>query len=457
MKKENTKDRSALFLKSLRLDGFRGFYDGTVIDFTDDKGNPAQWTVILGENGTSKTGILQALAALAPNVDDVRKNEQEIETDYWRPFYANDTGLKWLSQNLARKRELNKLKLSCEFFLSEAGLTKNAGRNLPNDWYLELRKQPDANNRFSFNFNALREDLISEPVIVTYGSSRITDDNSQLDRNLSSLFDNFDKVNSPEQWLLELDHARRMGAEGEADRAKEAFESAIRCITAVLPDVDDVKIEKTSEIWVTPKIRAKFQTPYGWVFFEELGQGYQSIASWTIDLIQQLHKVYPDRKKPETGPAVVLVDEFDLHLHPKWQLTLMDHLSQIFTNTQFIITAHSPLIVQAAGPNTNLVVLKRETDKDGENWIVADSDPVCVRGWRLDQIITSDLFGLSSVRPARYEELFSQRSALLAKPDRNKKEDEELRNITETLKHEAPPSISQEANDILRELEALEK
>lgn len=47
-------------------------------------------------------------------------------------------------------------------------------------------------------------------------------------------------------------------------------------------------------------------------------------------------------------PAVVLVDEIDLHLHPIWQRRLIGFLSERFPNTQFIVTAHSPLIVQAA-------------------------------------------------------------------------------------------------------------
>jgi AAA domain, putative AbiEii toxin, Type IV TA system len=41
-------------------------------------------------------------------------------------------------------------------------------------------------------------------------------------------------------------------------------------------------------------------------------------------------------------PAIVLVDEIDLHLHPKWQRQLIGFLTERFPNTQFIVTAHSP-------------------------------------------------------------------------------------------------------------------
>ena len=263
-------------------------------------------------------------------------------------------------------------------------------------------------------------------------------------------------VCSPERWLIDLDHSIRFESKKELiEKAPTAYDSAVRCILAVLPDVDEVKIEKADPFFAAPEFRAQFKTPYGWVHFDELGQGYQSIGSWAIDLLQHLHRMYPERDKPETGPAVVLIDEFDLHLHPKWQLTLMNHLGKIFTNTQFIVTAHSPLIVQGAGPNSNLVVLKRVSDENGHDRVVADSDPVHIRGWRIDQIVTSDLFGMPSARPALYAELFKKRAALLAKQKRTKSEEKELKQITEKLETEAPPSISKEANDILAELHSL--
>ena len=78
-------------------------------------------------------------------------------------------------------------------------------------------------------------------------------------------------------------------------------------------------------------------------------------------------------------------------------------------NTQFIVTAHSPLIVQAA-QDANLVLLRREGDH-----VVIDNDPVRMRNWRVDQILTSDLFGLKSARPPQVEGLLKERRELLSK------------------------------------------
>ena len=89
----------------------------------------------------------------------------------------------------------------------------------------------------------------------------------------------------------------------------------------------------------------------------------------------------------------MLVDEIDLHLHPKWQREVIGFLTERFPNTQFIVTAHSPLIVQAAA-GANLAVLKREGDH-----VVIENHPETIRGWRIDQVLTSDLFDLPTARP----------------------------------------------------------
>lgn len=49
--------------------------------------------------------------------------------------------------------------------------------------------------------------------------------------------------------------------------------------------------------------------------------------------------------------AVILIDELDLHLHPKWQKTIVDDLKRTFPNCQFIISTHSPFIIQTLSAN----------------------------------------------------------------------------------------------------------
>jgi predicted ATP-binding protein involved in virulence len=155
-----------------------------------------------------------------------------------------------------------------------------------------------------------------------------------------------------------------------------------------------------------------------------------------------MHLRYPQLPEPEKGAAVVLIDEFDLHMHVRWQMEMIDHLSRSFPNTQFIITAHSPLIIQAADGRANIAVLERVAGKDGNDEVVIRNDPSYVRGWRIDQIITSDLYGMDSSRSKTYADLMNRRRVLLQKENLDKGELEELDQLTERLSKEAPPDKS---------------
>ena len=151
------------------------------------------------------------------------------------------------------------------------------------------------------------------------------------------------------------------------------------------------------------------------------------MIAWVIDFTSRMIERYPDSPDPLAEPAVVLVDEIDLHLHPKWQRELIGFLTERFPNTQFIVTAHSPLIVQAA-PDANLVLLKREGDH-----VVIENDPETIRGWRVDQILTSELFGLETARPPDMEKLLIRRKELLTKSRLTKAEQKELAEIKTKL------------------------
>ena len=63
-------------------------------------------------------------------------------------------------------------------------------------------------------------------------------------------------------------------------------------------------------------------TPYGMVTLDALRLGYQTMTAWTVDLAWRLYLRYPEADEPMQEPAIVLIDELDLHLHPRWQRQL---------------------------------------------------------------------------------------------------------------------------------------
>ena len=160
----------------------------------------------------------------------------------------------------------------------------------------------------------------------------------------------------------------------------------------------------------------------------------------------RLFERYSEFDNPLDQPAIVLVDEIDLHLHPKWQRKIFDYVSAKFPKTQFVVTAHSPLIVQSAPKDANIVLLKKEGDH-----VVIDNDIKSVRNWRLDQILSSDLFE-DSARNPDIEKWLTERKLLLQKNELSLEETERLKELNEKA-NRLPTADNQEdieAMDIIR-------
>ena len=132
---------------------------------------------------------------------------------------------------------------------------------------------------------------------------------------------------------------------------------------------------------------------------------------------------YPESEDPLSEPALVLIDEIDLHLHPLWQLQIIKDLSVLFPATQFVATSHSPLIVQVAD-NAKLTLLR----KQGDEVQMEDHSDEPSR-LRVDQILTSLLFRVPSSRSPRVQALFDERVELLDKVDRTQEDENRLEEI----------------------------
>ncbi len=93
------------------------------------------------------------------------------------------------------------------------------------------------------------------------------------------------------------------------------------------------------EIWVKTK-----DSPQG-IPLELTSQGYQTVMGWIGCLLERMYEANEGADYFYKAPAIVLIDEIDLFLHPRWQRNILRILKEHFPNTQFIVTTHSPLVV----------------------------------------------------------------------------------------------------------------
>jgi len=221
-----------------------------------------------------------------------------------------------------------------------------------------------------------------------------------------TLFSEDAALQNAEEWLVQRDYAALSSNNGQS-KALSQLEQVKALLIDVLPDVEEIRILRPDESRATASV--EFKTPYAWVSIKQVSLGYSSLTAWMVDLARRMFERYPHSETPLTEPAIVLVDEIDLHLHPSWQRNLMDLLRKRFPRTQFIVTAHSPLVVQASA-KANIALLRKKGDE-----VEIVNDVVNVEGWRVDQLLTSDLFDLPSPYSAELAPLIDERKRLLSK------------------------------------------
>lgn len=81
---------------------------------------------------------------------------------------------------------------------------------------------------------------------------------------------------------------------------------------------------------------------------EQLSDGFKIVTAMVADIASRMAEANPTMENPLLTSGIVLIDEVDLHLHPKWQRKILRQLHETFPNVQFIVTTHSPIILLGA-------------------------------------------------------------------------------------------------------------
>jgi predicted ATP-binding protein involved in virulence len=395
MEEKKSTNKACYFL-SLKVENVACFGKPQTLDLSNKKGEPARWTVIIGDNAVGKTTLLRCLAGISPY--NTIEDEEAV--------YTFGKQLK----NLRRKegRSVVEAHFAVDYkFSTDKKAHKVLKKRLRGGKLTDIESDAGFDDVYfvCHGYGAARR----------MGRSEFSKDKESF--STKSLFDEDVSLINAEGWLLRSDYIA--AKEKKYSKYKKQVEEVIINLLPEVKSIDYIIDKQFSKVI--------FETPTGWVGINELGFGYRTMLAWMVDFAAGLFDRFPESKNPLGEPAVLLLDEIDLHLHPKWQRTIIDYLTERFPNTQFIVTAHSPLLVQSA-ENTNLVLLKRKGDST-----IIDNDPVSVKNWRVDQILTSDLFGIDSAHSKETQEILDERVRLLSKRTLSPRDKEKLGELDEML------------------------
>jgi AAA domain, putative AbiEii toxin, Type IV TA system len=135
-----------------------------------------------------------------------------------------------------------------------------------------------------------------------------------------------------------------------------------------------------------------------------IGDGYQATLAWVADMLGWSFLFQPSSLAVS---GVVLIDEIEKHLHPRWQRQIVKQLRDQFPSVQFIATTHSPICAGGLAdlaPGAGLMYYCKSVAPGA----VACESAEPFAGWRYDQIITSEAFGLGSARDVSTEEILER-------------------------------------------------
>jgi len=269
-----------------------------------------------------------------------------------------------------------------------------------------------------------KDDSIYE-YIFAYGASRYGNCQIKEDKTgYLTLFENKYDLKSPVNWLLSLDYNEKADKNNivSVDEAKKLLNKLLN---------SDIQID------IIPPNQVTFSEKGSEVTFEQLSAGYKGVVTIICDLIDRLYEKQPYIEDIKDFRGIVLIDEVELHLHPKWKYDFMKKLRDTFPLIQFIVTTHSPTVI--LGSSKEAVFYKIYKD-DGK---VTISNQIANEGYTNNSLVSSPLFDMETITSREYDKTVSsddyiyekihQQVAKKIKEDVNVNEAELLKLIDEEL------------------------
>ena len=354
-------------ITKMEMKNFRGFEEKS-LEFSEN------FNVLIGGNGTGKTSILDALAiglhALLAKV--LHRSGKKI--------YEDDVHRKKLSENPDLPPEsqfpsallFHGIPTIGDHRDNEAAWSEHIGaRGTPEEW-------KPLSMKWTTEYGSLLQGVIqigqafSTPCFTYYGAwrtvrkgkGRVSEGNGKPSRKdgYRQCLDPAIDEDALVQWIKNMEF--RALKTREKNPSLEAVRNAMaKCVK----DCQKVEMDRDGEeLCVT--LEDGCELP-----FRMLSDGYRNVLSMVGDIARRAAILNPywGESAPLETPGVVLIDEIDLHLHPQWQREIVEGLRSAFPKMQFIVTTHSPFIIQSLKPG-ELIDLDENDGLEGTEHSIED-------------------------------------------------------------------------------------
>lgn len=312
-----------IFIKNIKINKVRHLKEICI----PLKENQCRHLILTGKNGSGKTSVLDAMATfigtvtsgrspkqLLEDIEDAEQNKMLLEQN-GNEFYLNQS-----EKNLQYQRNA--------FREGTAGIWLEF-----NDSFVEIKKRFEAGNF----------------VVAYYKAERVFDAEEPKHVEKVQLKSDYGIDDMPRKefikYLLDLKMtealARSNGKKDKADAISAWFENFNGLLKQIFDD-ESVRLdfdEETFKFSIVMDKRESFD-------FNTLSSGYAAVLDIVVDLMIRMEKK-TGRSFDFNISGVVLIDEIETHLHLELQKNVMKLLTTVFPNVQFIVSSHSPFILNS--------------------------------------------------------------------------------------------------------------
>ncbi|MGF7426251.1 AAA family ATPase [Lactiplantibacillus argentoratensis] len=191
--------------------------------------------------------------------------------------------------------------------------------------------------------------------------------------------------NTLKDWLANRIMARS-GDENLSDSERSNIEKMLETFSVIDPEIEYKSLNyRDLEILLSDHGNE--------VFFEFESTGFKNIMFIVLGIIEEIEFRFKNMKI-EDFDGMILIDEVELHLHPTWQNKIIDILRKMFPNAQFIITTHSPAVLQSLD---NQEIIPLYLHNGNVEIKTLNLSKYGLKGWTLEEIL-SDVMGVGMLK-----------------------------------------------------------
>jgi predicted ATPase len=384
-----------MYISKISLKNIRGFQS---LEFDLDRGGGAfaGWTVFTGSNGSGKSSLMRAIATCIIGRDTTRGLETSFQGWIRQPSNGEKSTVS-LDVVSVRGDESRRGQPTKKPFTARLELKANGSEPTLVD------ASPKRNKKKAVAEDTIWSNSSKGWFACGYGPfRRVFGASADAQRTMTAprtnawvtLFKEEASLLEADKWMRDLDY---QALEGKEEKKKER----------------DILLEILRDDFLPRAIRIEGISSSGLLLedgngvnlsWTAMSDGYRAALALLVDILRHMIQAFGVENLVErvgdhlqiAHSGVVLIDEIDAHLHPEWQREIGFWLKGHFPKVQFLVTTHSPIILQAADPNGLFVLPEPGGNEKPRALTKEEYQKVIVS--RPDSILLSPAFGLQNTR-----------------------------------------------------------